>query len=544
MLIVAILVVWYRFGNTQATTPRYVLTAVSKGTVIATVSSSGEVAANNQVDVQPQTSGKVVSILVKQGQDVKVGDVIAILDQRSTVASLRQAQASYESAKANQLKVQSGLSGSDLVSAQTTLQAAKLALDNAEKNIETVTTQQDTAVSNAYTSYLNTGLSAAASIGNRSSSALALSGAYAGSEEGLYKITLYETAGGTRCQVSGLETGDQAVVASMIISLGTRGLYLQFPANLYGGDSWTVDIPNGRASGYLSAKTSYQNTITSRTTAITNAQNSLASQRLTYQQAEANFTSKVAPPSAADSASAAAQVTSALAALQNAQNNYSNTVIKAPFGGTIAKLSIQLGADVGASTAVATLVTKELYAKVPLNEVDVAKIALGKKATLTFDAVEDLTISGTVASIDTLGTVSQGVVNYNVNISFDTQDARVKPSMSTTAAIMIDAKQDVLTLPNAAVKSQGTTRYVEVLDAAFLKSVDGSQQMESSKAPTRVLVTTGLASDSLTEILSGLKEGDQVVSQTVQSTAAKATTGSGGNQIRIPGISGGGQMGR
>ena len=92
-----------------------------------------------------------------------------------------------------------------------------------------------------------------------------------------------------------------------------------------------------------------------------------------------------------------------------------------------------------------------------------AKVKVGQKVTLTFDAIEDLSITGEVAEIDTLGTVSQGVVNYAVKIVFDTQDERVKSGMSVSAAIITDVKQDVLLVPNAAVKSNDE-QYVEVLE--------------------------------------------------------------------------------
>ena len=70
-----------------------------------------------------------------------------------------------------------------------------------------------------------------------------------------------------------------------------------------------------------------------------------------------------------------------------------------------------------------------------MNEVDAAKISVGNKTTLTFDATEDLTLTGKVAQIDTIGTVEQGVVSYKVKIAFDTQDERIKPGMTANASI-------------------------------------------------------------------------------------------------------------
>ncbi|MDD5433706.1 MAG: hypothetical protein PHE77_03610, partial [Candidatus Pacebacteria bacterium] len=60
-------------------------------------------------------------------------------------------------------------------------------------------------------------------------------------------------------------------------------------------------------------------------------------------------------------------------------------------------------------------------AEISLNEVDVAKVKIGQRAIITFDAIDELEITGKVEDVDTIGTVSQGVVSYNVKIIFDTQ---------------------------------------------------------------------------------------------------------------------------
>lgn len=168
-------------------------------------------------------------------------------------------------------------------------------------------------------------------------------------------------------------------------------------------------------------------------------------------------------------------------------------------------------------------------AEISLNEVDVAKVKVGQKVTLTFDAISDLTIAGDVSEIDTIGTVTQGVVYYNVEIVFNTQDSRVKPGMSVSSAIITDMKQDVLLVPNSAVKSDNSgQQYVQMLQ---------------NNVPVNQTVETGFSNDTMTEITSGLKEGDKVVTQTITaSTATTATTQttsqnrSTGGGIRIPGL--------
>jgi HlyD family secretion protein len=179
-----------------------------------------------------------------------------------------------------------------------------------------------------------------------------------------------------------------------------------------------------------------------------------------------------------------------------------------PFDGVLAKVSVKKLDTIGSGTSVATLITTQKVAEISLNEVDVSKVKVGQKATLTFDAIPDLTITGLVAEIDSIGTVSQGVVTYNVKITFDTQDDRIKPGMSISSSIITDVRQDVLVVANSAIKLQNNTSYVEIFDPALVGS-DSSQGVVSPIAPIKQTVETGLSNDTETEIVSGLKEKDQ-----------------------------------
>ena len=186
------------------------------------------------------------------------------------------------------------------------------------------------------------------------------------------------------------------------------------------------------------------------------------------------------------------------------------------------------------------MITKQKVADISFNEIDAAKIKVGQKATITFDAISELTLTGKVIEADLVGTVSQGVVTYNIKIGFDTQDDRVKPGMSVSAEIITDVIQDVLVVPNSGVKSQGGAHYVEIFDQKF-RDGQNSQGIVSSTAPKKQSVEIGISDDSFTEIISGLNEGDVVVSRTISSNSAQTqTTQQSGGGFRIPGLPSGG----
>jgi len=196
--------------------------------------------------------------------------------------------------------------------------------------------------------------------------------------------------------------------------------------------------------------------------------------------------------------------------LIEAQQNYTDHIIKAPFDGVVAEVSISKGDSVSSGTSAVNLITNQKIAEVELNELDAARIEIGQKVTLEFDAVEGLSITGKVAEIDTIGKVNQGVVSYNVKISYDVQDDRIKPGMSVSASIILESKRNVLISPIIAVKTAGASSYVEVL-------IDGQ--------PQRRDVVTGISNDTMIEIVDGLSSGDNIITQITSSGGASVKSG-------------------
>jgi len=321
------------------------------------------------------------------------------------------------------------------------------------------------------------------------------------------------------------------------------------------------DLPQSQLSGYqstvnsdLSDVNNKISSLLSQVQAVRQAKDSYESAQLSYQKSLNALDKLKAGATAADSATAQEKVKeaqaqvdklkagadpidlqislnsvkqreSALAAarnkLQDANDALNDYSVMAPFDGVVGKISTQEAADASAGTALATLITTQQVATISLNEVDVAKIKVGQKASMTFDAVDSLTLTGEVAEVSQVGTVTQGVVNYDVKVAFDSQDDRIKPGMSVSVSIVTQVAADVLTLPNSAVKTQGDQHYVETLNVSSSTQPDASGYYSIKETPQRVAVQVGIANDTLTEITGGLTEGQQVIAQTI-----KATTGS------------------
>ena len=193
-------------------------------------------------------------------------------------------------------------------------------------------------------------------------------------------------------------------------------------------------------------------------------------------------------------------VSQAVNRLAEARESLSDYSIRAPFDGIVTGLSVEVGDSIARDEILASIITREMNAAISLNEVDAIKVDVDNKVDLEFDAIEGLEINGTVSKIDTIGTVDQGVVYYNAEISFDsTSIQKIKPGMSVNAEILVQSKKDILLVSNVAVKSDEEGDYVEVINQ------EGQITQKS--------VETGISDDINTEIIQGIKEKDIVVTK-------------------------------
>jgi len=229
---------------------------------------------------------------------------------------------------------------------------------------------------------------------------------------------------------------------------------------------------------------------------------------------------------------AQAQVDSATFQLQQAKDTAAKRQVVASMDGVVTQVNVQDGDSLGSAgssqggsstSSSAPVVITDISAfevTVSLAELDVVSVKVGQKATLTFDALPNLTLTGKVTSIDTSGTVNQGVVSYNVKLVPDTTDPSVKGGMTVTASIITEVRADVLAVPNAAVKTSTSGSYV---------------QISKNGAPVDQTVEVGISTDSYTEITSGLSEGQEVITQTINPNASTTTTIRGGGPGGGPG---------
>lgn len=580
--------VWfYRSRQVGTEPPRYVTVVVAKGTLVVAVTGSGQVSAANQVDVKPKVSGDVVSVNAKQGQSVQAGAILVQLDSSTAQKAVRDAQANLESAQIALEKLKKPTDSLTVLQSQNALLSAQDALTNAQEskqeaqdNLKKGYDDGFTDVSNAFLDFpdIMAGLQdvlhgSAYSPGQTNTDYIVSAvdqydysirkyrddavNKYNQARKG-YDTNFVDYKGTTRTSDATLITRliqqTYATAQSIAEAVKSNNNFIQFykdklternikPAAIADTHLSNLNSYTGKMNTHLATLLASQKTLTDNTQAIVTADRTIREKTDAIRERTESLAKVQQGPDALDIQSQQLTIKQRQNALADARALLADYVVRAPFDGVVATMDIQRGNTASASTIIATLVTRQKIAEVSLNEVDVAKIKSGQKSTLSFDAIEGLNITGEVAQVDTIGTVSQGVVTYTVKIGFDTQDDRVKTGMSVSAAIVTDLKQDVLVVPSSAVKAQGAVHLVQVFNPPLPNS-QGTQGVISATPPSSVDVEVGLSNDTSTEIITGLKEGDQVVVRTIMaSTATTSATpslfGGGGTRGAVGGGTGG-----
>ena len=207
---------------------------------------------------------------------------------------------------------------------------------------------------------------------------------------------------------------------------------------------------------------------------------------------------------------ARAQVLQSQASLKQLEEQLSYTTIVAPMDGVILSRDVEMGDAVSSILVLgstATLIMTEgdinqVYVQGKVDEADIAHVYMNQPARIKVESFRDRIFNGKVTKIAPLGVEKDNVTTFEVRVSIDNPGGELKANMTANAEILLDEHKKVLTVPENAVSYDNQKN-------AFVEIPDKSQKEGFRKIQVRV----GLSNGSVTEIASGLKEGDQVVLQ-------------------------------
>lgn len=220
--------------------------------------------------------------------------------------------------------------------------------------------------------------------------------------------------------------------------------------------------------------------------------------------ATAQFQNILSQAREVDLAPLEAQVSLAKAELALAQEQLNDLIIVAPVSGTISAVNRKVGEDAQSALPVLALLTSgKLQIEANVSESDIARLKIGNKAHITFDALPQYqSVDGSVVAIDPDSTVVSGVIYYRVTIYFDTKPEQrelIKPGMTANISITTRMAEDVIVIPLQAVKSDKNGQSVDILK---------DNQVTNQK------IVTGIRGEQSVEVLQGLSVGDAVVTLT------------------------------
>lgn len=496
-------------------------TTVTRGNITATVSGSGSISAAQTVELAFQTSGVVAEILVDEGDSVTADQVIAVLDTRDLALQAASAQAALDSANARLAQVTKGNTRpTDLTSAQAQLASAQAQLASARERLAALRNPSASAISSAelrvtqaQTSLQTTRDNSSATkskaeidLTKASESLIQAQSKFANARDNWQWVQDYGTDPSTGRNIgesaintyrdtfvaaeSSVRTAEQTVVQAQITLNNAREAEI---ANVTQAEQSLKDalvqleaLRNPTASDIAAAVATVQ-------------QNEAA-----VASAQASLDKIVVPGTETDVAIQQAAVTQAEQSLAQAKLRLEHATLKAPFAGVISAVNIVVG-QTTSGAAVQLIDRDPLRIELNLSENDIVQVAVDDVVDITVDAIRDWQQTGKITAIAPAANTTNGVVGYSARVDFSDNDPRLLVGMTANLTIVTDQRENILIVPNSALLPKGTGRVVQIVGA------DGQ--------PQEVDVTIGISDGIVSEVLSGLEEG-----QTIIATPTSRTT--------------------
>ena len=196
--------------------------------------------------------------------------------------------------------------------------------------------------------------------------------------------------------------------------------------------------------------------------------------------------------------------------LKQLEEQLSYTTIESPLDGIVLSRDVEIGDAVSSILVLgstATLVmtlgdTSEVYVKGKVDESDIGKVYLGQPARIKVESFKDKTFTGKVTKISPMGVEKDNVTTFEVRVSINNPEGVLKAMMTANAEIILEEHKNVLQIPEGSIiYDKDKNASVEIPDS---KAKDGKRKLA---------VNIGISNGAKTELLQGLKEGDQVVLQ-------------------------------
>ncbi len=457
---------------------------VETDTIIATVNAAARLEAQETVNLNFETVGKVAKIHVTAGARVEAGALLAELDTTDLQQALQLARIDLNRSQAQLDKLLEPPSQLDLAAAQASVESAKAALENtlqgpAQADIQAAQMALNSA--NANLQRIQSGPNADA-------------------------VTV--AAAALRKTEIALRQAQQAYDE---VSYDARAANFQGAAL----EQATIDYETAQANYNLAVKAAEDADILAAQSQVAAAEANLqklldapdaaqvAAAQAQLKQAEAGLQKLLDGPSEADIAVTQAAVESARLNLENARRNLDRAWLYSPIAGTVTAINIKENEQAAGPVAMVVSDLSAFKLNVEIDEIDINRIALGQPVVITLDSLPDEEFTGAVDDIGVAPTAGAGggIVAYPVTVLINAQNAPFKVGMNVNATIETERLEGVVVVPNRAVQIDRET------GKAYVDKVVDDQTL------TRTEIVLGRRGTTVSQVLSGLDVGDTIAIQ-------------------------------
>ena len=444
---------------------KYQFITVESGSITESVSITGNTTPSKSVSLSFGSGGIISNTYSDLGKQVKAGDVLAELNMNDLLAGLHQAQANVDAEQAKLKGLENSNQPADASSAFI------IAMRNAYLEIET-----------AVLRYADTLFTDGVSVNPTIKIATQNQDEKRSIEN--ERLTVGEKLKKWKDALAGIDASSDSKTINNVGNIGNDTvIYTASFLNHLG----TITANLNTQSGLLQSEID-----TDRTNVNTAAQTASAG-ALAEQNAYTTWTSA---PQNIDAQEAAVEAVEA--SVESAQAKINNAQIVAPISGTITQFDTKVGQLASPSIPLISIMSDTGYeVDAGVSETDIGKIMLNDKVTMTLDAFPNETFSGSVFYIAPAETNTQGVITYQVKISFDKPDPRLKSGLTANIDIQTKHKDNILILPQYAILQNDSGNFVETLENNVVK-----------QNPVVLGITDQKGS---VEIISGAVKGEQVL---------------------------------
>jgi HlyD family secretion protein len=387
----------------EASKPQYEAVVVERGDISATVSATGAVLPEREVNLAFSAAGTVREVNARVGEAVKKGEMLAALDTTDLELAVRQAEVGLAQAEAQLQQLNEGPNTADVAAAEAALASAQQALASAQAGYQQTLKGPD---------------------------ADSLAAARAQVEQ-------------ARVQLQQAQQAYDRVKDRPDVGMLPQSTQLQ---------NATIALETAEAQ-YRAAEKS----VTSAQVAAARSQVTAAEAQIA--QAQANIDRLNRGASEGQKAVARAGIDQAMLALQQAQRRLEQTRLEAPWDGVVTAVTlVEGGQATPGQPAIRLADTGQFHLDAQVDEVDIAGIEVGQVVNLEVDALPDEKLTGRVSRLSPSAVTTQtGGVTYNVRLDIDETDAPLLTGMSATATIIATTRSEVLLAPNRAIQLERET---------------------------------------------------------------------------------------